>query len=295
MARQISFKPARRKSGKLRLAITGPAGSGKTMGALRIAAGLGGKVALLDTEGGSSELYEDVTPFDCFTLAPPFDPSDFSEAIMAAEEAGYDTLIIDSLSHEWEAIQNVVERMRQNSRDNSLLAWGRVMPQHKAVINRLLNAKLNIIATMRVKTAYVEGVDEKGKKRLMPQTLKLDQKDGIDYEFTVVFDLDRDNTAMATKDRTRLFGNERFIIDENVGRQLAEWLDMVPVKTTRMTPLRQEFYELMAKRHHGNARASLAELSSFFGRTIKSGPELTDEELRVWLAAVRENGAAEAE
>ena len=44
------FRKAERRKAKLRLAITGPAGSGKTYGALQIAQGLGGRIAMIDTE-----------------------------------------------------------------------------------------------------------------------------------------------------------------------------------------------------------------------------------------------------
>ena len=51
------FRKAERRKAKLRLAITGPAGSGKTYGALLVAQGLGGRIAMIDTENGSGDLY----------------------------------------------------------------------------------------------------------------------------------------------------------------------------------------------------------------------------------------------
>ena len=52
-----TFRKAERKKAKLRLGIVGPAGSGKTYSSLLIAAGLGGRIALIDTENGSGDLY----------------------------------------------------------------------------------------------------------------------------------------------------------------------------------------------------------------------------------------------
>ncbi|MGY8832331.1 MAG: AAA family ATPase, partial [Pseudomonadales bacterium] len=84
------FKKAERKQAKLRLALAGPSGAGKTYSALLIAKGIGGKIAVLDTEKGSASLYSDLVDFDVVDLTAPFTPERYIEVIAAAEAAGYD-------------------------------------------------------------------------------------------------------------------------------------------------------------------------------------------------------------
>ena len=103
------FKKAVRKSAKLRAGISGPAGSGKTTAALNIAIGMGGKIALIDTENGSASLYTDMCEFDALNMGPPYTPERFIEAIRDAEKAGYNILIIDSATPEWNGAGGCIE------------------------------------------------------------------------------------------------------------------------------------------------------------------------------------------
>ena len=103
------FKKAERKQAKLRLALSGPSGSGKTTGALLIAKGIGGKIAVLDTERGSASLYADLVDFDVVELSPPYTPKRYIEIIHAAEKEGYTTLILDSITHEWNGQGGILE------------------------------------------------------------------------------------------------------------------------------------------------------------------------------------------
>jgi hypothetical protein len=112
----MQFEKAARKKAKLRLALTGPSGSGKTYGALQIAKGIGGKIAVIDTEKGSASLYTHLAEFDVLELAPPFTPERFIEAVKAAEAGGYSTLIIDSITHEWSGSGGCLELVDQVAR-----------------------------------------------------------------------------------------------------------------------------------------------------------------------------------
>src|SRR5574340_1277824 len=149
----MEFKKAVRKQAKLRLALSGPSGSGKTYGALLLAKGIGGKVALIDTERGSASLYTHVHEFDTLDLDPPYTPERFIDAIRSAERAGYDVLIIDSLTHEWSGVGGCLELVdeiaRSKYKGNSWSAWNDVTPRHRAVLDAILRSPLHIIATMR--------------------------------------------------------------------------------------------------------------------------------------------------
>lgn len=296
------FKKAERKQAKLRLALSGPAGSGKTTGALMIAKGLGGKIAVLDTERGSASLYSDKFDFDVVELSPPYTPERYIEVVEAAQKAGYDILIIDSMTHEWNGPGGCLELNEQIARTkfrgNVWSAWNETTPRHRKFVDSILAANLHIIATMRSKTETIQTENGAGKKVVQKVGMKTEQRDGMDYEFTVVLDLTVDgHTALASKDRTRLF-NDPFVITEDTGRMLANWLNMgksfedqakdaAKMNNNSMTSAQSSaLMAYLTKRHGNNREAYLAELSSFFGREISSSRELTRDDVSEFLDAI---------
>lgn len=219
------FKKAERKQAKLRLALAGPSGSGKTYSALLLAMGLGGRIAVIDTEHGSASLYADLVDFDAMELHAPYSPERYIDAITAAEQAGYETLIIDSYSHEWTGSGGCLELnetvAHQKFRGNTWAAWNETTPRHRKLTDKILTSSMHIICTMRSKTETVQG---EGKK-ILKLGMKSEQRDGTDYEFTVVLDLTHDgHTATASKDRTKLFDQPE-LISADTGRRLLAWLN----------------------------------------------------------------------
>ncbi|MDD2063001.1 ATP-binding protein [Pseudomonas sp. 25571] len=219
------FKKAERKQAKLRLALAGPSGSGKTFSALLMAKGLGGRVAVIDTEHGSASLYADIADFDVLELHAPYSPERYAEAITAAEQAGYGVLIIDSYSHEWTGSGGCLESneklAHQKFKGNTWAAWNETTPRHRKLTDKILTSPLHIICTMRSKTETVQG---EGKK-VIKLGMKSEQRDGTDYEFTVVLDITHDgHAAIASKDRTKLFDQPE-VISEDTGRRLLAWLN----------------------------------------------------------------------
>src|SRR4051812_16333760 len=186
----MTFTKATRKRSKLRLAVGGPSGSGKTTAALRIAKGLGGRVALIDTERGSASLYSDQFEFDVLELDPPYTPERFIAAIDAAESAGYDVCIIDSATHVWDGAGGCLEMNEKLAvakyKNNTWSAWSETTPRYRAFIDRLLQSRMHVIITMRSKTETVQTSD----KKVAKVGMKLEMRSGIEYEFTVVFELE---------------------------------------------------------------------------------------------------------
>lgn len=225
----MEFRKAERRKAKLRLGITGTSGSGKTYGALLVAKGLGGKTVLIDTENGSGDLYATIFNYDVGAITAPYTPQKYLEAIHGAEQAGYDIIIIDSLSHAWAGEGGLLEmqgKITDASRSkNSYMAWRQVTPWHNKLIETMLNSPCHIIATMRSKTEYIQTENENGKKEIVKVGLAPVQREGMDYEFTTVFDLNSNHTATATKDRTSIFDGEIFTLSEFTGEKLKEWLD----------------------------------------------------------------------
>jgi hypothetical protein len=225
----VAIRQARRSATKLRLLLEGPSGSGKTYGGLTVAKGLGcQRVIVIDTEQGSSDLYDSILPFDVIDLAPPFTPESYVEAIGAAEDAGADCIIIDSISHEWNGkggcLELVDEIARAKFKGNTWSAYSEITPRHRAFIDRMLRSSAHIIATTRSKTETAQ-VNEGGRTRVVKLGMKAETRDGVEYEFTTCLSLIHDgHFAVASKDRTGLFAGDPKPITVDTGKRIAEWL-----------------------------------------------------------------------
>lgn len=220
----MEFQKAVRKRAKLRLALAGPSGSGKTHSALLIAAGLGGRIAVIDTERSSASLYSHLVEFDALELNPPFAPERFCEALHAAAKAGYSVCIIDSITHEWDGAGGCLESNEELAhakfKGNTWAAWNETTPRHRAFIDAMLQSPMHVIVTVRSKT---ETVQEGGKVKKLG--MKAVQRDGVEYEFTTVLDLEHErHYAIATKDRTNLFTSPHVVTVET-GQRIAAWLE----------------------------------------------------------------------
>jgi len=241
----MSFRTAVRKMSKLRLALAGPAGSGKTLSALRVAKGLGEVLglttAVIDTEKGSSELYAGILrghvhlpdgwsfgEFSILEFNPPFSPAKYVKGIKLAEEEGFGILIVDSISHAWAGQGGILEivdtAMKADIRGNKFRAWEKGTQEQNAMVDAILQSKLHVIVTMRTKTAWdVKQTD--GKVKPIKIGLAPVQREGLDYEFTTVLDLSVDShIALASKDRTGIFDSVPMLLTEETGRIMAEYL-----------------------------------------------------------------------
>jgi hypothetical protein len=226
----MQFTKATRKKAKLRLALSGPSGSGKTYSALLLAKGIGARTAVIDTERDSASLYSDIMEFDSLNLSAPYSPERYIQAIRAAEQAGYETLVIDSLSHEWSGVGGCLELVdeiaKAKFRGNSWSAWNEVTPRHRALLDAILQSPMHIIATTRAKTETAQ-TEENGRKKVVKLGMKAEQRDGLEYEFTIALDLVHDgNYATASKDRTGLFSRrDPQPVTEDTSPELLAWLD----------------------------------------------------------------------
>ena len=224
------FRKANKKKCKLRMALCAPSGAGKTYGALTIAKGLGGKIAVIDTECGSADLYSDKFDYDVCIIEAPYTPEKYIKCIKYAEKEGYCTIIVDSLSHAWSGEGGILDMQeyatKASSRGNSYTAWREVTPHHNALVNAILQSSCHVIATMRTKVAYEMKTDSKGKMVPIKIGLAPIQREGMDYEFTLVFDISVDgHIATTSKDRTSIFDGQFFKIDDSIGSKLNDWLN----------------------------------------------------------------------
>ncbi len=218
----MQLRTAQRKRAKIKMGLQGPSGSGKTMGALLIAFGLCGdwsKIGVIDSENHSAELYAHLGSYNVLQLQAPFTPEKYIQAIDVCEKAGMEVIIIDSTTHEWETLLEFHSSLQGNSFTN----WGKITPRHNDFVHKILRSPAHVISTMRSKQDYV--INEKSGKMVPEKVgLKSVQREGLEYEFSLVFDLNMKNHAIASKDRTGLFfGKPEHKISVETGKMLFAW------------------------------------------------------------------------
>jgi hypothetical protein len=232
------FVKATKAKSKLRLAIMGVSGAGKTMTALRIATGLGGKIAFIDTERGSASKYSDRFEFDVCELRD-YSIKSYVDAIQGA--TGYDVLVIDSLTHAWQELLQEVDKLAQTKyRGNTWSAWSQGTPMQQKLINAILNFDGHVIATMRTRTEWVIESNSNGKNAPKKVGTNAEQGKGIEYEFDMLIEITQEHVATVTKDRTGKYQDK--IIEkpgEELGIELKKWLNEgvdAPKKKVLSTP-----------------------------------------------------------
>lgn len=246
----IELKKAQRKRAKLKLGIAAPSGGGKTLGALLVGYGLmkeeypnlsdaelWSKIAVIDTENGSGELYVDkddikginlkIGEYNAVTLTAPFTAEKYTQALEVCEDAGIEVAIIDSTTHLWSGEGGLLEQQGNIAKrtGNSWTAWRDVTPQHNRFVEKMLQCNMHVIATMRSKTDYVQEKDAQGHTTVRKIGLNPIQKDGMEYEFTTFFEIDNEHNAFGSKDRTSLFDQKYFVITPATGREIMKWLN----------------------------------------------------------------------
>ncbi len=231
------FTPVTREKAKLRLALTGVSGAGKTLGALYIAYGITGdwsKIALIDTEHERAKFYANRTDlgtgqFLWAALTPPYSPERYKAFVAdAAEEVGEDGVaIVDSLSHAWNGEGGVLEiknKVASRQGRNDYTAWDEAGQEQNALIDSILAVNCHTIITMRSKMAYTMQENERGKMQPVKIGLAPVQRSNAEYEFDIVLNIDRDHMAVASKDTTFL-DKYGAVITPELGQQLAAWLN----------------------------------------------------------------------
>lgn len=218
----MQLNRAERKNVKIKLGLQGSSGSGKTMSALLLGYGLTNdwsKIAIIDTENHSAELYSHLGAYNVLNLEPPFSPERYKEAIEVCKKAQMEVIIIDSISMEWDYVLEQHSQLAGNSYTN----WSKFTPRHHSFVQSILQANAHVICTLRAKQDYV--LNEKNGKFVPEKVgLKSIQRDGLDYELTIVFEIDIKHNAVATKDRTELFsGKTEFKISSETGKEISEW------------------------------------------------------------------------
>lgn len=232
----MAFQKADKRQGRLRIALTAPSGGGKTYSGLLMATGIveamkklgldtGKGIAVIDTENGSALDYADRFEFDHLKIDPPYTTPKYVTAMQEAYEGGYAVLFVDSLSHAWAGEGGLLQKKEalDTRGGNSYTNWAGITKEHEQLKAIILSNKIHLICAMRSKQDYIIEQNDKGKSAPRKVGLAPVQREGMEYEFTVVFDLGMDHSAHVSKDRTAMFDGEIFKPTKKTGAQLLEW------------------------------------------------------------------------
>jgi energy-coupling factor transporter ATP-binding protein EcfA2 len=206
----IAFVPATRAATKARIALAGPSGSGKTFTGLALGCAMaeaaGGRLAVIDTERGKAQMYKGINGWDWDTFNPQtFSPSSLTEALGVAAGVGYPVVLLDSWSHYWSGIDGMLEQVDRRAKGgNNFSGWKEVRPEERRMIDAIVSAPFHVIVTLRVKTEYVIEQNDRGKSVPRKIGLKPEQREGMEYEFDVIGDMDLDNVLTVSKTRIPL-------------------------------------------------------------------------------------------
>ncbi|GFN32499.1 AAA family ATPase [Paenibacillus xylaniclasticus] len=287
------LRRASRRKAKLKLGLAAPSGGGKTLGSLLIAYGLmlekypdatederWSKIAIIDTENGSGELYVGLTidglkigEYFTIPVTPPFTPKKYIEGIKTCHSEGIEVCILDSASHAWAGQGGLLEQQGNVAKrtGNSYTAWRDVTPLHNQFVDTMLQTDIHIIVTMRSKTEYVIEKDSNGKSSVRKVGLAPIQRDGMEYEFTAFFDIDAEHNAYGSKDRTTIFDQQYFKISPETGRQLMRWLETgEDVRVTNAPPSIKKAEAAPAEEEKNGSKNNMLEVPDLEFEEFKS-------------------------
>lgn len=222
----MKLQQAKKQQVKLRVGLSGASGFGKTYSALLLAYGITNdwtKIAIIDTENSSANLYANLGNYSVLSLKTPYSPERYIEALRVVENTSMEVIIIDSITHEWNGkggCLDLHEKLGGRFQD-----WAKITPRHQAFIDAILQSKCHVITTVRRKTDYSMDRDRNGKTKVIKLGTKEITREGFEYELTTNFEIiNDDHLALASKDRTGLFMNKpEFVITSGTGKILKKW------------------------------------------------------------------------
>ena len=242
---KFQSRKAQKRQLALKILCSGSSGSGKTFSALRLATGIvnraGGEIYLINTEGDRGEMYGNQFNYQIVDLPEPRSPENYIEAIKYCIDEGATVIIIDSLSHEWNYLNEQVNNMPGNSFNN----WGKQKPRHRKLVDFIVESKVHIIATGRGKDEYVMETNEKGKSMPKKVGVGVQQEKDTEYEYMVTFNITQDtHVASCMKDNTGLFNNKFDVLTEKDGENLYDWANSGSEPLFNVADAQQEIINL---------------------------------------------------
>ena len=239
----LKIRKAVREQVFTKIALMGSSGSGKTYSALRLATGMKNKleknlgrevkILMANTEGGRGIYYANEFDYDIADINPPYTPEVFIEIIEDAVEAGYDILILDSTSPEWEGKGGCLEMHAMLG--GKFQDWAQISPRHDKFLDAIEKSPIHIITTLKGKDQYEIEKDERGKVNVKKLGLGGKQREGFEYRYTCTFSIDqKTHLAIAQKDNTHIFENSvGEVLSESYGEKIIDWANSSEIKPSK--------------------------------------------------------------
>lgn len=239
----LKIRKATREQIYTKIALMGSSGSGKSYSALRLAVGMQkklekllgrpAKILMANTEGSRGLYYANEFEYDIADIEAPYTPEVFIELIDDAVEAGYDILIMDSVSPEWEGKGGCLEMHAMLG--SKVTDWKSISPRHDKFLDAIEKSPIHIIATLKGKDQYEIDKDEKGKVSVKKLGLGTRQREGFEYRFTCTFSIDqKTHLASAQKDNTHIFENSAGeLLSEAFGERIIDWANSSDIEPSK--------------------------------------------------------------
>jgi hypothetical protein len=264
----MQIKPAQKFQQYARVCFWGTEKAGKSHQALQLAtllAGEAGKIGVISSEYASSQLLQHRFPHDIIDLAEvdenghiakdAFSASRYQEAIKLFTKAGYQVIVIDSLSHLWEGEGGILDAVNKPGQNTFNDGWGQNTPIYREVIQTILSARCHVLITLRAKDEYKQEAYTKpnGEPGTRPKNVGQCpvMRKGFGYEMHLKIRMDSmigyvEATAMQDYIPR---GEEIEAIDDDFAVRLLGALDGVPLpepseQQKAMRTLLDEFYSL---------------------------------------------------
>ncbi len=233
----IQIAPATRQGMKLLISLFGMSETGKTLSALKLAAGIEPdprKRGLLDSEGGErGRAYVDLIPGGYLygAITPPFTPERYREALKDFVDAGVTTLVVDSVSHVWTAEGGVLEMVESAPEKNDMAKWAKPKRRLGKLTNNWLTCGLHLILCARGKQPYIEAIGDNGKKTYVVGPVVPIQEKSLRFDLTIIAHMLGDGRfSIAKAEGGKCPGSLRPIfaagevMNEEMGRRLIAWI-----------------------------------------------------------------------
>jgi len=218
--------------------------------------------------------------FDVSELHPDdpggFSPANYVKAIHEAEKAGFDVIVIDSLTHAWEGEGGALDQVDDAAsriKGNSYAAWRNVTPMHREMVDAILQSTCHIVATMRSQMDYIMEKDKEGHTTITKVGMAPIQRKGMEYEFTLVGDMDTDHKLVITKSRCDMMADKvQLKPDIAFWMPFVEWLnsgDAAPVTVKKLAPDKHSLKDVLewAEKTYGLPEAETKEIMKAGGMT----------------------------
>lgn len=290
----FQIRKATRSQAKMRIGLFGPSGSGKTYSALLLANGLVEsltKVVIIDTENGSADLYSNLGEYSVLPLQAPYEPKRYIDAIKYCENQGFELIIIDSITHEWDGPGGCLDI--HSKLGGKFENWSKVTPLHQRFIEAIVSSKCHIITTGRSKVDYAfEGKKDGGRGKVEKIGLKTITREGFDYELTVAFQINQEHFCTIDKDRTDTFRDcSPFMISEETGKIIKDWNDRAPIlKAIPVNEQNRVIELIMSKTDNGRDKdavvACLDKLGILSSKEVKECLDV--DVLRDWMIVLEQ-------